>query len=123
MRQYKSLSLVARKGSVSLLPLGFMFLFFLFFFLRFSFVTCKGWYWIWSISNVARALHVFLFCSVPSKLFVSVFLLLSFTMSLSSGDNGSVLDCVAQGPSLAAKFHTGWEGWLEGARFAHLASK
>ena len=64
-------------------------------------------------------------CSVLSLQggLVVFFSLLSFTMSLSSGDNGSDLDCVAQGPSLAAKFHIGWEGWLEGARFAHLASK
>ncbi len=42
-------------------------------------------------------------------------------MSLSSGDNGFVLDYVGQGPGLAAGFHAGWEGWLEGARLAQLA--
>jgi hypothetical protein len=40
------------------------------------------------------------------------FSLSSFTMSLSSGDNGSVLECVARGPGLVAEFCAGWEGWL-----------
>jgi hypothetical protein len=43
-------------------------------------------------------------------------------MSVSSGDDGSVWDCAAQGPGLAMEFHVGWEGWLEGARLAQLAS-
>jgi hypothetical protein len=43
-------------------------------------------------------------------------------MSVSSGDDGSVLDCAARGPGLAAEFHAGWEGWLEGAHMAQLAS-
>ncbi len=30
--------------------------------------------------------------------------LLSFTMSVSSGDDGSILECAARGPSLAAEF-------------------
>jgi hypothetical protein len=45
-----------------------------------------------------------------------------FTMSVSSGDDGSVLDCAARGPGLAAEFRAGWEGWLEGACLAQLAS-
>jgi hypothetical protein len=43
-------------------------------------------------------------------------------MSVSSGDGGSVLECAARGPSSAAEFRTGWEGWLEGACLAQLAS-
>jgi hypothetical protein len=43
-------------------------------------------------------------------------------MSVSSGDDGSILDCAARGPGLAAEFRAGWEGWLEGARLAQLAS-
>ncbi len=43
-------------------------------------------------------------------------------MSVSSWDDGSVLDCAVQGPSSAAEFCAGWEGWLEGARLAQLAS-
>jgi hypothetical protein len=43
-------------------------------------------------------------------------------MSVSSGDDGSILECAARGPSSAAEFHVGWEGWLEGARLAQLAS-
>ena len=43
-------------------------------------------------------------------------------MSVSSGDDGSILDCAAWGPGLAAEFCAGWEGWLEGARLAQLAS-
>jgi hypothetical protein len=43
-------------------------------------------------------------------------------MSISSGDDGSILECAAQGPGSAAEFHVGWEGWLEGARLAQLAS-
>jgi hypothetical protein len=51
------------------------------------------------------------------------YFLLSFTMSFSSGDNGSTLDCVmTQGPGLASEFCGGWEGWLEGAPLAQLAS-
>ena len=46
------------------------------------------------------------------RVVVSVFLLLSFTMSFSSGDDGSALDCVARGPGLAVEFHAGCEGWL-----------
>jgi hypothetical protein len=57
----------------------------------------------------------------PALLLV-FFLLLSFTMSFSSGDNGSALDCVVWGPGLAEEFHAGWEGWLEGARLALLSS-
>ncbi len=56
------------------------------------------------------------------RVVVSVFLLLSFTMSFSSGDNGFTLDCVVWGPGLAAKFRAGWEGWLEGACLAQLTS-
>ncbi len=63
-------------------------------------------------------------CSVLSRQggLLVFFSLSSFTMSLSSGDNGSVLECVARGPGLAVEFHAGWEGWLEGARSAQLAS-
>jgi hypothetical protein len=43
-------------------------------------------------------------------------------MSVSSGDDGSVLDCAARGPGSAAKFCAGWERWLEGARLSQLAS-
>ncbi len=43
-------------------------------------------------------------------------------MSVSSGDDGSVLDCAVRGPGSPAEFHAGWEGWLEGARLAQLAS-
>ncbi len=43
-------------------------------------------------------------------------------MSVSSEDDGSILDCAARGPSVAAEFYTGWEGLLEGARLAQLAS-
>ncbi len=43
-------------------------------------------------------------------------------MSVSSGDDGSVLDYAARGPGLAAEFRAGWEGWLEGAHLAQLAS-
>ena len=68
-----------------------------------------------------------LFVSSYSVLFLQgdllVFLSLSsFTMSLSSGDNGSILDCVVRGPGLATDFCAGWEGWLEGAHLAQLAS-
>jgi hypothetical protein len=68
-----------------------------------------------------------LFVSSLSVLFLQggllVFFSLScFTMSLSSGDDGSVLECVAWGPGLAVEFHAGWEGWLEGAYLAQLAS-
>jgi hypothetical protein len=68
-----------------------------------------------------------LFVSSCSVLFLQggllvFFSLPSFTMSLSSGDNGPVLECVARGPSLAAEFRAGREGWLEGASLAQLAS-
>jgi hypothetical protein len=43
-------------------------------------------------------------------------------MSVSSGDDGSIFDYAAQGPGLVAEFHAGWEGWLEGAHLAQLAS-
>ncbi len=43
-------------------------------------------------------------------------------MFISSGCDGSVLECAAWGPGLAAEFHAEWEGWLEGARLAQLAS-
>ncbi len=48
-------------------------------------------------------------CSVLSLQggLVVFFSLLSFTMSLSSGENGSVLECVARGPGLAAEFRAG----------------
>ncbi len=59
---------------------------------------------------------------LPFKVFVSVLLHAFFTMSVSSGDDGSVLECAARGPGSAAEFRTGWEGWLEGARLAQLAS-
>jgi hypothetical protein len=45
-----------------------------------------------------------------------------FTISVSSGDDGSVLECAVQGPSSAAEFCAGWEGWLEGACLVQLAS-
>ncbi len=61
------------------------------------------------------------FLSLQGSLLV-FFSLSSFTMSLSSGDNGSILECVARGPGLVAEFHTEWEGWLEGACLAQLAS-
>ncbi len=55
--------------------------------------------------------------------FVSVFLHTFFAMSVSSGGDGSVLECAAWGgPGSAAEFRAGWEGWLEGARLAQLAS-
>ena len=44
------------------------------------------------------------------------------SLSSGSGDNGSVFDCVAQDPGLAAEFRAGWEGWLEGTHLAQLAS-
>ncbi len=43
-------------------------------------------------------------------------------MSVSSGDDSSVFECVAWGPGLVAEFRAGWEGWLEGACLAQLAS-
>ncbi len=43
-------------------------------------------------------------------------------MSISSGDDGSILDCAARGPGSAVEFRAGWEGWLEGACLAQLAS-
>jgi hypothetical protein len=43
-------------------------------------------------------------------------------MSVSTGDDGSVLECAARGPGLVAEFHAGWEGWLEGAHLAQLVS-
>jgi hypothetical protein len=33
-------------------------------------------------------------------------------MSVSSGDDGFVLECAARGSGLAAEFDAGWEGWL-----------
>jgi hypothetical protein len=55
--------------------------------------------------------------------FVSVLLHTFFAMSISSENDGSILECAARGgPSSAAEFRAGWEGWLEGARFAQLAS-
>ena len=42
------------------------------------------------------------------------------SLSSGSGDNGSVFDCVAQDPGLAAEFRAGREGWLEGTRLAQL---
>jgi hypothetical protein len=42
-------------------------------------------------------------------------------MSLSSGDDGFVLECAARGPGSAVEFCAGWERWLEGARLAQLA--
>ncbi len=68
---------------------------------------------------MARALRV-LFC--PSRFFVSVLLHTFFTMSVSSGDDGSILECAAWGPGSAAEFRAGWKGWLEGAHLAQLAS-
>jgi hypothetical protein len=43
-------------------------------------------------------------------------------MSISSGDDGFVLECAARDPGLAAEFRVGWERWLEGARLAQLTS-
>jgi hypothetical protein len=46
-------------------------------------------------------------------------------MSISSGDDGSVLECAARGPGSSAEFCAGWEGWegwLEGTHLAQLAS-
>ncbi len=43
-------------------------------------------------------------------------------MSASFGGDGSILYCAVRGPGLAAEFRAGWEGWLEGARLAQLAS-
>ena len=43
-------------------------------------------------------------------------------MSISSGDDGFVLECAARDPGLAAEFLAGWEWWVEGARLAQLAS-
>jgi hypothetical protein len=67
--------------------------------------------------------HVLIvFCSALQDFF-SVLLHTFFAMSVSSGDDGSVLKCAARGgPGSAAEFRAGWEGWLEGARLAQLAS-
>ncbi len=44
-------------------------------------------------------------------------------MSVTSGDDGSVLECAARGgPGSAAEFQAWWEGWLECACLAQLAS-
>ncbi len=43
-------------------------------------------------------------------------------MSVSSGDDGSILDCAERGPGLVAEFRAVWEGWLKGARLAQLAT-
>ncbi len=43
-------------------------------------------------------------------------------MSVSSGDDGSILECAEWGPGSVVEFRAGWEGWLEGARLAQLAS-
>jgi hypothetical protein len=59
---------------------------------------------------------------LPFKVFVSVLLHTFFTMSVSSGDDGSVLECAVRGPGSAVELRTGWEGWLEGACLAQLAS-
>jgi hypothetical protein len=60
---------------------------------------------------------------LPFKVFVSVLLHTFFIMSVTSGDDGSVLECAARGgPGSAAEFRAGWEGWLECACLAQLAS-
>jgi hypothetical protein len=60
---------------------------------------------------------------LPFKVFVSVLLHTFFTLSVSSGDDCSVLECAARGgPGSAAEFRAGWEGWLEGSCLAQLAS-
>ncbi len=58
---------------------------------------------------------------LPFKVFV-ILLHTYFTMSVSSGDDGSILECAAPGSGSAAEFRAGWEGWLEGACLAQLAS-
>jgi hypothetical protein len=64
---------------------------------------------------------LFVFCSALQG-FVSVLIHTFFAMSVSSGDDGSVLECAARGgPGSAAEFHAGWEGWLEGVCLAQLA--
>ncbi len=93
------------------------FLSFSFFFFSLSHVG--GWY---SIRSRAMWHVLFVFHSALQG-FVSVLLHTFFTMSVSSGDDGSVLECAAQGgPGSAGEFRAGWEGWLRGACLAQLAS-
>ncbi len=68
---------------------------------------------------MVRALHV---SCCPSRFLLEFFFITLFTMSVSSWDDGLVLECAARGPGSAAEFHAGWEGWLEGAHLAQLAS-
>jgi hypothetical protein len=100
-----------------------MFSFFLFLFLSFFFVMCRGLVLDleYRQCGACSLCLLVLFCFCLSCLVVP-FLLVSNTMSLSSGDNGSIFDCVVQGPGLAKKFCAGWEGWLEGACLAQLSS-
>ncbi len=52
-------------------------------------------------------------CSVPSRCFGSVFFsLLGFTMSVSSGDDDSVLECAARGPGWRRSSARGGRGGL-----------
>jgi hypothetical protein len=72
---------------------------------------------------VAHALCVFLFLFCPFRVFCYCFFsLLGFTISIASGDDGSVLKCAVWGPGSAAEFRAGWEGWLEGPHSAQSAS-
>jgi hypothetical protein len=43
-------------------------------------------------------------------------------MSISSGNDGFILECAAWGPSLGTEFPAGWEGWLEVTCLTQLAS-
>ncbi len=72
---------------------------------------------MWRVLFVSSCLVLFF----PGLLVVP-FLLLSFTMSRSSGDNDSTLDCVVLGPGSNEEFHAGWVGWLEGGCLAQLSS-
>jgi hypothetical protein len=113
------LRLVVRERHVFLFTFGVDVSFLSFSFFFFSLLYVGGWYLIRS-----RVMwHVlFVFCSALQG-FVSVLLHMFFAMSLSSGDDGSVLECAVRGgPSSAEEFHAGWEGWLEGTRLAQLAS-
>ncbi len=93
------------------------FLSFSFFFFSLSHVG--GWY---SIRSRVMWHVIFVFCFALQG-FVSVLLHMFFAMSVSSGDDGSILECAAWGgPGSAAEFRAGWEGWLEGTCLAHLAS-
>ena len=67
--------------------------------------------------------HVlFVFCSALQG-FVSVLFHTFFAMSVSFVDDGTILECAAQGsPNSVAEFRAGWEEWLEGAHLAQLAS-